>query len=374
MENPYGFWPNIAMQLDFGLDECGYPESELIGVVPARGEACTVVVNLDPPTSSAISTSFSPANIANAVWIRVTANPFAGPARVDTVLTGEWHATGLPLNNQCDATNANYFSVPISIREPLSWTIARLQAMPQMFRIDTHGISWGLRASDSLSGPWYNVGLGSNFVIKADMNAQFYRMTRHLGSAVGGIITDGTGKAQSGISLDFPYGGLGTTTFTDGSFSLYGLPRGTNIIGLLKPITFTDPTTGSNRTEKVGLNIEVPASNPTNIFYKMLQFQVSILWFPLPACNCTPWCAIGTGTIEGGQTPVFYAGGAIPPNSGPADCGQVQVTVTPPNGPPFSITPGSARHQNSGPEPASGTWTVTTTVCGQSKQASITVP
>ena len=92
------------------------------------------------------------------------------------------------------------------------------------------------------------------------------------------------------------------------------------------------------------------------------------------ACNCTPWCAIGFGSLPGGQTPVYYAGGANPPKNGTADCDQPQVTVTPPSGTTYSITPGSSRHQNSGPNPASGTWTVTTTVCGQSKSCTVTVP
>jgi hypothetical protein len=59
---------------------------------------------------------------------------------------------------------------------------------------------------------------------------------------------------------------------------------------------------------------------------------------------------------------------------GPADCGQPKVTVTPPVGAPFSIAVGTSLHQNSGANPASGTWTVTTTVCGRSKSCMVTVP
>jgi len=208
----------------------------------------------------------------------------------------------------------------------------------------------------------------------SDQSAQFFKGTHRLGSAFGGLIMDCSGSPQAGFNVGLMYGGLNSTTLSDGSFSFYGLPRGTNLIAVTKPFTFADPVTGSNRTETVGLNIEVPATNPTNIFYQMLQFKVAAVVAPVPACNCTPWCAIGVGTLNGTETPVFYAGGALPPKSGPANCGPVQVTVTPPSGVAYPITAGSGKHQNSGPNPGTGTWTVTTVVCGQSKQASITVP
>jgi hypothetical protein len=75
--------------------------------------------------------------------------------------------------------------------------------------------------------------------------------------------------------------------------------------------------------------------------------------------------------MDGVQTPIYFSGGANGPEDAPANCGPVQVTVTPPNGNPFSIKAGSGKHQNSGRNPAPGVWTVTTTVCGQSKSCSI---
>lgn len=360
--------------LNFGLDDCGNPDYGTIGIVPSVGEPCTVVVNLNPTTSPAISTSFEGgANGGNAVWISVDVNPFAGPGPVTTTVSGEWHATGSPANEGCTATNPNPFSVPITISAPKPWTIWP-GIMPATVRIDTGGVLWGLRAARSLNGPWYNVGLGTNFTVAADDNAQFFKSTHRFGGAFGGTILNPSGSPLSGINIGVQYGGMRTTTQADGSFEEYGLPRGTNIVAIEKPVTFVDATTGSNRTETVALNIEVPASNPTNAYYKMLQFQLAVLLVPVPACNCTPWCAIGVGTLDGVPTPVFYSGGAFPPKNGPANCGPVQVTVTPPNGAAYPITAGSTKHQNSGANPASGTWTVTTTVCGQSKQASITVP
>jgi hypothetical protein len=375
------WWENVLdpsgsspMVLYFGLDDCGYPDYGMIGIVPSIGEPCIVAVNLDQPTSSAITTSFANGtSVGNAVWIYVDVKPFAGMGTVNAVVSGEWHATGFPGNAGCTATNPNPFSVPITIKSPLPWRIMPGIA-PWTVQIDTRGILSGLRAAESLKGPWYNVGFGSNFTLSADQNLQFYKGTHRLGSAFGGLITDGSGSPQSGFSVGLQYGGLNTMTLTDGSFSFYGLPRGTNVVAVTKPITFVDSSTGSNRTETIGLNVEVPATNPTNIFYQMMQLKVALALFPLPACNCTPWCAIGVGTLNGAQTPVFYSGGALPPKNGAANCGAVQVTVTPPSGVAFPIVAGSSKHQNSGPNPATGTWTVTTTVCGQSKQASITVP
>lgn len=373
-ENPWGGTPGNTMQLNFGLDDCGYPDYGEIGIVPSVGEPCTVVVNLDPTTSPVIKTSFAGGNnVGNSVWVYVDVSPFAGPGPVSTVVSGEWHATGLPANAGCTATNPNPFSVPITVTKPKPWRIW-LGATPWTVQLDSGGTMFGLRSGDTLKGPWYNIGLGSTFTLPADQSAQFYKSTHRLGSAFGGLILDGLGMPQSGISLGLLYGGPSTLTLTDGSFSLYGLPRGTNVIAVSKAITFVDTSTGSNRTENVGVNIEVPAVNPTNILYQVLSLKVMMALFPLPACNCTPWCALGFGTLNGAQTPIFYSGGALPPKSSPANCGLVQVTVTPPSGVAYPIVAGSSKHQNSGPNPANGTWTVTTTVCGQSKSASISFP
>ena len=95
---------------------------------------------------------------------------------------------------------------------------------------------------------------------------------------------------------------------------------------------------------------------------------------PTNVCNCTPWAAIGYGNIAGGTTAVYFSGGATPPKSGQADCETPEVTVTPPSGPPMAITPGTRPRHNSGPNPASGEWTVTTVVCGQTKTATVYVP
>jgi hypothetical protein len=231
----------------------------------------------------------------------------------------------------------------------------------------------GLQGSISPAGPFMNVGKGTSFTVPVymmPMAGYYFQQTLRPGGDVSGIITDDSGKAQPGLSVDLIYGGALSKTASDGSFYL-SLPWGKNLITIANSLTFTDPDTGSNRTETAAAEIIVPATNS----YGTAQLKAVVKIFPPPpACNCTPWCAIGFGSINGSSTPVYYSGGANMSDTAPSNCGTPQVTVTPPNGPPFAIEAGPGCHQHSGDNPASGTWTVTTVVCGQNKTASITVP
>jgi len=363
----FTFDASTPMFLTSGPDVFDDYDSSEIGILPSAEEPCIVVVNLNPVTTSAISTHFIRGNnVGNEVYIEVDVEP--GATSVDTTVSGEWHATGFPLNNFCNATNPNPFSVPISVRRPTPWAITPVNEYG--ISLDTGGKNVGLQAADTPSGPWYNIGKGSNFYIMPIPNAQFYRENHKLGGSVKGTVTDGSGNPQSGVTLGLPLGGVSAIAGLDGSFALNYLAWGTNLIAAMKSITFVDSSTGSNRTEAVGLNIEVP----TVTLYGALSFKAEIHIVPIPACNCTPWCAIGVGSLNGVQTPVYYSGGVLPPKNAPANCGQPQVTVTPPSGVSYPIVAGGGKHQNSGPNPAAGTWTVTVTVCGQSKQCTITVP
>lgn len=341
---------------------------QYIEVYPSFFEPCTVVVNLDPQPSPYIDAHVVGANPANWVEIEVSpVNVFSGNVIQGTV-SGEWHATGLPALSGCDATNAHYFSVPVKIAlAPSQWKL-NLSSDRQNLWIDT-GSAVALQAADNLAGPWMNIGMGVSFWVPPDHNAQFFTGTLRLGGGLSGIVTDKTGNPQTNLTVGLPFGGATITTGSGGSFLLGGLPWGTNLIAMMKSITFVDPGTGSNRTETTGIEILAPATNS----YGAVQFKVEAqVWPPPPACNCSPWCAIGFGTFNGAQTPIYFSGGANPPKGVPPTCGQPQVTVTTPSGTTFPITPGTNRHQNSNPSP--GTWTVTTTVCGQTKSCSVTVP
>ena len=86
--------------------------------------------------------------------------------------------------------------------------------------------------------------------------------------------------------------------------------------------------------------------------------------FPEPPCGCTPWCGIVGGTFDGVQK-VSAFGGKL------GDCSEdTQVTITGPGGINI-VNPG--RRQVFSPA-ANGTWTVTATVCGETKTCTITLP
>jgi hypothetical protein len=372
-ENMDGLHPANSMELYFGRDWCGYKDSGSIGIVPSVNEPCIVTVNITSVSSPAISAHFRhDSNTGNAVWIEVDVEGL-GPATVNATVSGEWHATGDPNPTECDATSPNPFTVPVVIKTPIQWAIMR-SLQPGKIDIDTGGVQSGLRWANTLINPsWVNVGIGTKFTLPTSMNSQFFKGTKSLGGAFSGSLSDPLGNPLSGLSVGLPYGGASTTTDFNGGYFIPWLPRGLNLISIGKAITFTDPSTSSNRTENVAVNVIVPATNTMAV----AQLKVDMVVDATPktnACNCTPWCAIGTGNLNGTQTPVYFSGGAFPPQSGPADCDQPQVTVTPPGAAAYTITAGTDLHQNSGANPASGTWTVTTTVCGRSKSCTVTVP
>ncbi len=344
---------------------------QYIEVYPSFFEPCTVVVNLDPQTSPYIDAHVVGPNPAN--WVEIEVSLLNVPMSTTPILatvSGEWHATGIPLLSGCDATNANRFSVPVKIAlSRFKWQLT-LSSDRQNLWINT-GSAVALQASDSLSGPWINIGMGVSFWVPPDHKAEFFTGTTRLGGGLSGTVTDAAGNPQTNLTVGLPYGGASITTGSDGSFLLGGLPWGTNLIAMMKSITFVDPGTGSNRTETASVEVLVPATNS----YAAVQLKVEAQVFPPPpACNCSPWCAIGFGTLNGVQTPVYFSGGANPPKGVPPTCGEPIVTITPPGGAALPITPGTGRHQNSGPNPAFGAWTVTTTVCGQTKSCTVMVP
>jgi len=347
-----------------------------IDIMPSAFEDCIVAVNLDTQPSPYIATEFVPfapfSSVNPANWVRIKVslkNLPPGTNTITTSISGEWHATGFPTGQGCDATNANRFTVPVTISLQRSqWAVGLINGGNDI-SIDTRK-TMTLQCSDCVWGPWQNLGIGSKFVVMPMGDTKFFQGDQRIGGPLIGVVFDNSGKPQSGIQVGLPLGGASAVSAADGGYSV-NLPWGDNQLSFTKSITFIDPGTGSNRTETAGVETVVPGTNS----YTEAQLKVDVQIIP-PATNCTcsPWCAIGFGTLNGIQTPIYFSGGANPPKGAPANCGQVQVTVTPPTGAPFSIKPGSGRGQNSGPNPALGTWTVTTTVCGQSKSCAVSVP
>lgn len=343
-----------------------YPEEFFgyITVAPTQGEPCTVIVNLDPQSSTLVSAevlSLNPANTVD-ILVEVLRAP-TGPIETATV-TGEWHATGLPSGEDCTAINPHPFSVTVVVLPPRPESKIRAIAEAGWIKIDT-GVFSTLQAADSITGPWMNVGKGRMFSLSTDMPSGFYRRLKREGGLVEGTVTDAAGAPLKGVSLGLVYGGISAFTDLKGAFSLGRMPYGLNVIGITNPAGNASLDIILSATEnivtvvKAAMDAAVAAAGATN------------------ACNCTPWCAIGFATLPGGgQTPVYFSGGANPPKAGPANCGDPKVTVTPPpgGGAPFPIKPGTGHHQNSGANIKAGTWTVTTVVCGITKTCTVSVP
>lgn len=350
-ENPDGSSPTNVSGFYYPIEVFDY-----ISVVPSKDEPCEVLVNLDPVNSTLIRAQALPPNPSNDVVILIRAlRPPNGNSETVNV-RGEWHATGLPAGLDC-SSGTNQFTVPIMIiGSPPVWHVLPAKD-GRMISIDT-GIDCALQAAESVTGPWLNVGKGQTFTVSSEMPVTFFQRLRRLGGLVSGKVTDPAGNPLSATTVGLLYGGPTASTDTNGAFSLPRLPWGTNLITISNAAGAT-------------LNLAVPAATNT-----VANFRVAMEAAPpaTNACHCTPWCAIGFGSVSGELTPVYYAGGANGATNGPSDCDQPIVTVTTPSGTSYPITPGSSRHQNTGPGPASGAWTITATVCGQTNSCTVTVP
>lgn len=363
--NESGFFPERPLEFLLLPSDLLYsePPYDFIDIEPTYHEDCKVVVNLDPITSR----YFTARVVSNAtVWPFIEVVLLDAPALGETVkatLSGEWHT----ITDTCTAKMPNYFTVPIwiSLLRPGSITYDGLLMLVKI----VYAQEIALACAENIFGPWINIGKGTNFSLDPDGPYKYFRTNQKIGGGLTGFVTDASNAPAAGIAVELPAGGASTTVSSNSTFTLDSLPWGINLVQFFKSFTYTDPTSGQSRTDKVG--IELPVTNQNA--HADIQLKVEVKLFPLTNCNCTPWCAIGFGTINGGRTPIYYAGGANSPKGVPANCDVPQVTVTPPNGAPFQIRPGTGRHQNT-PNPASGTWTVTTTVCGQTKSCSITVP
>jgi hypothetical protein len=356
-ENPYGFFPGDPMIFYYPRELSGH-----FYVDPSFYEPCWVVVNLDPSTSTLVNAQVLPPNPANSVSVLVQILRAPSNHIETATITGEWHATGFPLLSGCTAITPNKFSVPIVVSDQVPPWQFQVSANRQWFMIDA-GFSSALQFSSCLTGPWLNIGQGQMFTVENRMRVGYFQRSKDLGGYVGGMATDNSGNPLMGLIFRLFYGGVSATTDSSGTYSIPQLPYGMNLMSL------TNPIIGAS------LNIVVPATNnpatnnPANIKVAMAADPIVAV---TNACNCTPWCAIGFCTMPSGSTPIYYAGGANSASGAPS-C-DTQVTVTPPSGPSFTISPGSGHQHNSGPNPAAGTWTVTTTVCDKTKSATITVP
>jgi hypothetical protein len=353
--NPTGTVTNNSLVMyyaPFGQSPYGY-----ITVAPEYGEPCTVQVHISP-TSDLINAQIISDNPANVVTIQVEVLRPPNGSQETAVVNGYWGATGFPPNNNCNDFGPNNFSVPIVVTKSVPKFSINYQQAYKWVDLNL-GYVGVLQRSSCLTGPYINIGMGQMFSVTPHGMGGFFQRAQRIGGYQGGTVTDPSNNVIPNVQITYPNGGPSVNTDSNGIYAFARLIYGINMLSLI-------------HTNGASLNVGVTntGSNVTANFKAAFAVPAVIT----NACNCTPWCAIGFASLPGGQTPVYYAGGANPPKSGPADCGTVTVTVTPPNAPAFAIRPGTNREQNSGDNPASGTWTVTTTVCGQSKSASVQVP
>ncbi len=353
--NPWpGATPSVPLTIYFPN---GQPET--IGVVPESGELCTVVVEnvkVSDPTLISAVVLVSP---ANSVYIRVVSLRVPTNHLETATVTADWYATGFPLNGGCTAVTPNPFTVPIQISD-----------QEPKFQISIDNAKWinfntgfkaALQSSSCLTGPWINMGFGQMFSVYNDMRpgGQFYQRSTMPAGPVTGTISDPSGNPLQGVQFDLYYGGAPATTDTSGYYSLNWLPYGMNVITISNPVV------------NASLNVEVNDSNYVNEDWVV---DLEVEDEDTNVCDCTPWCAIGYGSLNGGVTPVYYSGGASQPKGSGNTCDEPVVTVMPPSGPSITIRAGTRGRQNSGPNPTPGTWTVTAVVCGKTKTATVDVP
>lgn len=153
--------------------------------------------------------------------------------------------------------------------------------------------------------------------------------------------------------LRAPSNHLETATIT-GEWHATGFPLGYGC-DAISPNRFSVPISVTDQTPYLQLQTPIGSWINLNGKYSVLQYS---------PCLSGPWLNLALGqtySIRKPMAPVGYFR-------------QTKVTVTPPGGVPFAITPGPSHHHNSGPSPASGTWTVTAVVCGLTKTATVTVP
>jgi hypothetical protein len=106
--NPTGFTPQEPLRVEFGA-------SGTVEVKPVIGEPCIVAVNLDAVASTLVKVEVITENPAVQVNIRVTALRAATNASEVVIVSGEWHATGMPDPDECTAVMPNLFAVPIQV-------------------------------------------------------------------------------------------------------------------------------------------------------------------------------------------------------------------------------------------------------------------
>lgn len=255
-------------------------------------------------------------------------------------------------------------------------------------------VSWEgngyLQCARTVLGPWVTLpGAGSPFMMEAAEDQKFLRLLDKicdeppLGPALQGPFIEGTNCLRRGRILGRLLGPDGAAyqsqvvrigdssqvaiTKPDGSFVFDDVPEGTVPVKIEQEIKLTDPATGVTERFPIDGTIEIDLKGNEQVD---LQLKVEIDGLGPVPCECTPWCAIIGGVVNGVQT-VAASGGAS------GFClDSPEVKITGPGGVEsnFPAAPLPKRKRDQFSPAANGTWRVTATICDQTKTCEITLP
>lgn len=247
-----------------------------------------------------------------------------------------------------------------------------------------------VQCAHTVRGPWETiVGAGSPLILGAGEEDKFLRFVDKLcpkppgglalqgassvftncvpGGKIFGKLFDFDGAPDESQVVRVGDSGQVAITEPDGSFVLEDVPAGRVPVTVEQEITLTNSVTGATERFIIGGTIEIDLQGNAAVD---LQLKVEIESLGALPCDCTPWCAIIGGTVNGVQT-VSASGGK---NGFCLD--SPEVTITGPGGVEvnFPAAPIPRRKREQFSPAANGVWKVTTTICGQSKTCQITLP
>jgi len=287
------------------------------------------------------------------VWVGNTMDTPSSGALTDR----SWNYVGVLVNNNAprnlsnpnlSLTRSSDTSPKLQMNWNLGWTLSA---------------SYDLKHWDSLDG--VAGPLEGNPAAKS-----FVSFRTEENTATGDVaITAQPTKELSYQAVAATYGNTGPgAPLTEGSTNtLTNLPAGPD-----QPIEFqevltveTNDVTGESVTYLFQITYRVTVVAGLSIPVAVKVDFTSIGQPPVAPCNCSPWAGLVGGTVDGVQK-VEAAGGAY------GDCPGTKptVTITGPGGVNVTYDGG----QRSFNPAADGIWVVTTTVCGKTKTATITLP
>ncbi len=219
-----------------------------------------------------------------------------------------------------------------------------------------------LQVSTNPAGPWATLpGAISPYAPPAAEEGGFFRLADRvpMGLVFGEIAGEGL---SFGTVVQVGAGGPVAATYF-GSFSLYEVPAGEFDLLIHARMTVTNMPAGSREDHivAVGWPMAVTPGNAAQVVINQVEFSQPPGQTP---CQCTPWCGLLGGTVEGVPQVAAFGG-----KNG--TCDEVaEVTITTPDGTRIS----NPKQRVSFRPAPNGTYSVTSTVCGVTRTCSITLP